>query len=220
MPESFEPKKDVLPESQKQIWPLLAPARKLSLVLYGGTAVALYLGHRKSIDFDFFQSEPLQKTELSKSFSFLNGAETLQEEKDTLVVRVAMPAGPVKMSFFGNITFGRVNNSLITTDSVLLVASREDLLATKLKAILDRAEAKDYLDIAALLTAGASLEQGLGAFEALFKQDAALPLKAIGYFKDGDLPDLPADVQRLLCTQRDAVKDIPTVTVKAGSLAG
>ena len=54
-------------------------------------------------------------------------------------------------------------------------------------------EAKDYLDIAALLSAGVSLERGLGAFEALFKKDPALPLKAIGYFKDGDLPDLPTD---------------------------
>lgn len=117
-------------------------------------------------------------------------AKTLQEEANTLVVQSDMPASAVKVSFFGNIDFGRVDDPLKTKDGVLLVASAEDLLATKLKAILDRAEAKDYVDIAVLLKAGLSLERGLGAFQAIFKQDASLPLKAIGLFKDGDLADL------------------------------
>jgi predicted nucleotidyltransferase component of viral defense system len=51
-----------------------------------------------------------------------------------------------------------------TNDSKLLVASPEELLATKLKAVLDRAEAKDYLDISAMLSDGISLERALGAF--------------------------------------------------------
>jgi Nucleotidyl transferase AbiEii toxin, Type IV TA system len=220
MPESFEPKKDVLPEAQKQIWPLLGPARSLSFVLYGGTAVALYFGHRQSVDFDFFKSEPLPKRELSNQFSFVNDAETLQEEENALVIRAVMPAGPVKVSFFGDMNIGRVNDPLATADSVLLVASREDLLATKLKAILDRAEAKDYLDIAALLSAEVSLERGLGAFTAIFKQDPVLPLRAIGFFKDGDLPALPAEVQSFLRDRRDRVKSIPAVAIKSGSLAG
>jgi hypothetical protein len=220
MPESFEPKKDVLPEAQKQIWPLLRPARNLSFVLYGGTAVALYLEHRKSLDFDFFKFGPLLKRDLSTSLSFVKDAETLQEEEHTLVVRAVMPAGSVKVSFFGGMNIGRVNDPFVTNDSVLLVASCEDLLATKLKAILDRAEAKDYLDIAALLSAGISLERGLAAFSAMYKQDTALPLKAIGYFKDGDLRGLPSKIQNLLRDRRDRVKDIPTVVIKPGSLAG
>jgi predicted nucleotidyltransferase component of viral defense system len=65
-------------------------------------------------------------------------------------------------------TIGRINDPLRTADSVLLVASREDLLATKLKAILDQAEAKDYSDISALLVHGSSLETGLGGFVAMF----------------------------------------------------
>jgi hypothetical protein len=54
MPDSFEPKKSILPKAQQEIWPLLAPAQGLSFVLYEGTAVALHLGHRTSVDFDFF----------------------------------------------------------------------------------------------------------------------------------------------------------------------
>ena len=78
-----------------------------------------------------------------------------------------------------------------TNDSKLLVASPEELLATKLKAILDRAEAKDYLDISAMLSAGISLERALGAFAKMYGKDPGLVLRAIGYFKDGDLPSLP-----------------------------
>lgn len=37
------------------------------------------------------------------------------------------------------------------------MASLEDLLATKLKVILDRAEAKDYRDIAEMISKGVSL---------------------------------------------------------------
>jgi hypothetical protein len=74
----------------------------------------------------------------------------------------------------------------------LLVASLEDLLATKLKVILDRAEAKDYRDIAAMLAAGVSLERALGGFAAIYGKDPGLPLRAIGFFKDADLASTSA----------------------------
>ncbi len=81
-------------------------------------------------------------------------AAVLQDTPDTLVVLAEMPAGLVKISFFGSMGFGRVNDPLLTRDGVLLVASLDDLMATMLKATLDRAEAKDYRDIAALISAG------------------------------------------------------------------
>ena len=68
MPDSFEPRTEILPKAQQEIWPLLAPAPRLSLVLYGGTAIALHLGHRISVDFDFFRTEPLNR-KLSKRLS-------------------------------------------------------------------------------------------------------------------------------------------------------
>src|ERR1700681_3204536 len=79
MPKLFEPQSKILPEAQKQIWPYLAPAPRLSFVLYGGTAVALHFGHRSSVDFDFFRSQPLDKKELETSFGFLSKAQTIQE---------------------------------------------------------------------------------------------------------------------------------------------
>ncbi|MCC6948699.1 MAG: nucleotidyl transferase AbiEii/AbiGii toxin family protein [Bradyrhizobiaceae bacterium] len=219
MPDELEAKTGILPKAQQEIWPLLAPAPKLSFVLYGGTAVALHLGHRVSVDFDFFRSAPLDKREIETAFPFMTDATTIQEEPNTLVVSVPMPSGPVKVSFFGGLMIGRINKPLRTNDRILLVASLEDLLATKLKTILDRAETKDYRDIAAMLSAGASLPRALGAFSKMYGQDPALPLRAIGYFRDGDLPTLPAADQEILRKARDRVVDIPDVTVSGGSLA-
>jgi hypothetical protein len=177
------------------------------------------LGHRTSVDFDFFRTPPLDKAELLASFAFLKHAETIQEDANTLVVRTAMPSGDVRVSFFGGMPFGRINDPLLTADAALLVASRQDLLGTKLKAILDRAEAKDYADISALLATGTPLEKGLGAFAALFKKDPSLPLKAIGFFKDGDLPTLPKADQDRLRQARDKVTEIPKVQLSGASLA-
>jgi hypothetical protein len=216
MSELFDPRVDILPAAQQEIWPQLAPARNLGFVLYGGTAVALHLGHRTSIDFDFFKSEPLDKGGIISAFQFMPNARTLQEEANTLVVDVTMPAGHVKVSYFGGLALGRINDPFLTRDGCLLVASLEDLLATKLKAILDRAEAKDYRDIAAILSAGTSLEKALGAFAKMYRSDAAIPLRALGFFKDGDLPSLSKADQDLLGAARDRVRAVTEVNLRSG----
>lgn len=216
MSELFDPHVDILPAAQREIWPQLAPARGLGFVLYGGTAVALHLGHRTSIDFDFFQAESLDKSAIISAFQFMPNARTLQDGVNTLVVDMTMPTGHVKVSYFGGLALGRINDPLLTRDEVLLVASPEDLLATKLKAILDRAEAKDYRDIAAMLSAGISLETSLGAFAKMYRSDAAIPLRALGFFQDGDLPLLSQADQDLLCAARDRVRGVPEVNLRDG----
>src|SRR3954464_12569046 len=110
MPHSLDARIDSLPKAQQEIWPRLAPAPELSYVLYGGTAVALHLGHRASIDFDFFRAESLDKQELLNAFPFLADARTVKEDQNTIVVTVEIPSGPVKLSFFGGISIGRVND--------------------------------------------------------------------------------------------------------------
>jgi hypothetical protein len=219
MPQRLDPKFDVLPAAQLQIWNALAAAPRLGFVLYGGTAIALHLGHRRSIDFDFFRSDPLDKNQIRAEFAFVKGAAVLQDTPDTQVILAETPAGLVKISFFGSIGFGRVDDPVLTRDGVLLVASLNDLMATKLKATLDRAEAKDYRDIAAMISAGASLSAGLSAFKQMFNGEPAQILRAIGYFKDGDLNTLSQADQQLLRSARDSVDSLPDVPLKSLSLA-
>jgi Nucleotidyl transferase AbiEii toxin, Type IV TA system len=217
MPKCFEPRLEILPAAQRQVWPALAPAPRLSYVLYGGTAIALYLGHRISLDFDFFRSASLDKEEIRREFEFLVDAKILQDEVNKLVASADLPAGAVKVSFFGGVGFGRVSDPLLTTDHTLLVASPIDLMATKLKTILDRAQSRDYKDIAALLHHGVALELGLSAFRAVFKGEPAVILRAIGFF--GDVPSLDRTDKEILVTARDRVRDLPEVTLVAGTLA-
>ena len=73
----------------------------------------------------------------------------VQDEKNSL--SLFTEPGNVKLSFFGDLGIGRVGAPSQTRDGILLVASPLDLLATKLKVIMQRAEAKDYNDIAAAL---------------------------------------------------------------------
>jgi len=220
MPQRLEPKLGVLPAAQREIWRSLASAPNLNFVLYGGTAVALHLGHRKSLDFDFFRSEPLDKDQIRAAFGFINDAAILQDTPDTLVIGAEMPSGPVKVSFFGGIGFGRVNDPLQTSDGILLVASLDDLMATKLKATLDRAEAKDYRDIAEMISSGVSLPAGLSAFSAMFKGEPSQVLRSIGYFEDGDLDTLAPTDREILRNARDRIRQLPDVVVRHGSLTG
>ena len=79
MPPRLEPKLDILPASQQEIWTSLAAASHLGFVLYGGTAIALQLGHRESLDFDFFRSEPIDKDQIRAKFPFFRGSAILQD---------------------------------------------------------------------------------------------------------------------------------------------
>jgi hypothetical protein len=146
MQQQFKPRLDILPEFQRAMWGALAPSIDLDFVLYGGTAVALRLGHRTSLDFDFFRAEALNKDQIRDRFAFMGSAKIVQDALNTLVVS----AGRTQVSFFGGISIGRITAPSLTEDGILFVASPEDLLATKLKAILDRAEVKDYIDIAGI----------------------------------------------------------------------
>ncbi len=197
---TFLPRLDILPDEQRTLWPALACVPE-SFVLYGGTAVALRLGHRTSVDFDFFSSEPLDFDELFM-LPFVRNADVLQREPATLTVSTprAESVAPVKVSFFGNVDIGRVGHPQRTDDDVVWVAGVLDLFATKLKVLLQRIAARDYLDIAAILRSGVSLEDGLGAAVALY--GAEFPpmevVKALAWFEIDDARSVDAATRELL----------------------
>ena len=112
----------------------------------------------------------------------------------------------------------RVNDPLQTKDSTLLVASTEDLLATKLKAILDRAEAKDYRDIVAVSVGRGFVGKRVeGRCAKMYDKDyQALPLGAIE-LEDWSrmamcrpLSKLPTDVALLRTRARTALLQFRT----------
>jgi hypothetical protein len=148
------------------------------------TAVALRLGHRTSVDFDFFTDKLLDRQALNDAFAFLGRSEVIQDRPDSLTVLVPVAEDSVKVSFFGNIAIGRVGVPDLTPDGTVEVASLLDLLATKLKVIQQRIEAKDYRDIVAILRAGVALESGLAAATAMYHPsfEPSEAARALTYF--------------------------------------
>ncbi len=182
------PHLEIFPTEQRVFWDKFTDSVPKRFVLYGGTAVALRYGHRHSIDFDFFSNGGLDPQELSRLLPIIDTGEVLRQGQNELIARVSIEGRPVALSFFSNLEFGRVGNPDVIPDRAI-IASALDLLATKLKVLHDRVEAKDYLDIEVLLRGGITLNEGLSAAMALF--GASLnPLdtvKAVAWFKDGDL---------------------------------
>lgn len=192
MPRSFTPKLPQLPQQQLELWPHLARLPSAGLVLHGGTAIALRLGHRDSVDFDYFTDQPLNRSSLYTLFPEFASATIIQDEPNTLAGFIKMPSGTVKVSFFGAIQFGRIGEPETTDDRVAIVASIHDLLAQKLKTVMQRVEVKDYRDIAAIIRAGIPLLAGMTGAMALYGGQFS-PLecaRALVYFKDRQLATL------------------------------
>ncbi len=208
----FTPDLDFLAPQQRRLWRVLSEVPD-DFVLYGGTALTLRLGHRPSVDFDFFANRRFEPGALEREISWLQEAVRQQSAPNSLVVLVDR-GGPVNVSFFGGLSRRRVHDPETAKGTGVLVASMLDLAATKLMSVQDRAEAKDYLDIASAIASGIDLAEATAAARAIYGKtfNPVLSLKALCYFEDGDLPSLPAAV-RVKIVEAVKVVDVTALPV-------
>lgn len=223
MPPILEPKLAILPPEQRRLWPELKGIPR-NFVLYGGTAIALHLGHRQSVDFDFFAFEDIATAALLDTIPALDGARILRQSPNTLTVIVDR-SGPVQLSFFGLPRLRAIREPWLVEDNSLKVAAPLDLAGTKAAVVQQRAEAKDYLDIAALIEhAGTSLAEALAAAASIYGPsfNPQLTLKALCYFDDGNLPTLPASTRRQLieAVQSVDLDDLPDIAAENAQAPG
>jgi predicted nucleotidyltransferase component of viral defense system len=114
--------------------------------LAGGTALSLQIGHRESVDLDYFTEEDINTEKLfDKIVEKFNDSKVLKtyEEKNTLWLNI----DGVKLSFIAR------KNKLIKNkvlSDIFVMASIEDILIMKLSAICSRSEYKDYYDLACI----------------------------------------------------------------------
>lgn len=169
----IEPRLDILPEAQKEIWLYLADVPK-NFVLYGGTAVALRYGHRASVDFDFFTSKQgidLQATGKTMPFvsKFPHDIKKRSENHVDFIFEVNKEI--VKLTLLNNkdIIAGSIYHPDIVESNKIKIASPIDLMACKILALHNRSEAKDYADVAAMIKHGISLQKGFEAAQAISK---------------------------------------------------
>jgi hypothetical protein len=206
MATEFIPKLSILLRDQRQLWGELGSVPD-SFVLCGGTAIALQLGHRVSLDFDFIASEEFDPDTVYTKIPFLQGSSTVQKAANTLTC-VVNRKGPVQVSFFGTPTLRLINPPLVAPDNEVRIASLVDLSGMKAAVVQKRAEAKDYLDLDAMICQGGiKLPTALAAARALYGSafNPVLTLKSLSFFGDGNLPTLPRAVQDRLATAVAAV---------------
>ncbi len=154
--------------------------------LAGGTALALQLGHRQSIDLDWFSAKALNNDVLKSKLAKLGDFELASEDKNTIHGSLR----GVKVSFL-NYPYGLLF-PLVDFGNVQL-ADERDIAAMKIDAVSARGSRKDFIDIYFLLRKY-SLSELVGFFE---KKYAGLNynklhiIKSLGFFADAEKEPLP-----------------------------
>jgi hypothetical protein len=211
----LKPNLGALPESQRLLWQRLGPTPK-DFVLYGGTALALRLGHRESVDFDFFSSRSFQPLIFAQSVVYLRDQMVTQQDVNTLTCEVGTEKEAVKVSFFGGLSLRQIDMPDRAESNEIAVASLRDIFGMKCATVPQRSELKDYLDIHALVSKGnISLSEGIASASAIYgnSYSPVLTLQALSYFDDLSDP-LPAAIRADLTTAVRSVslQALPLIT--------
>lgn len=114
--------------------------------LAGGTSLALQIGHRMSIDLDYFIQKDFDTQSLKQQLfdAFPESViEIVHEERNTLWCSI----DDVKVSF---ITRKDTLHTPVTITDCFRLASIHDITLMKLSAICNRDEFKDYFDLACI----------------------------------------------------------------------
>jgi hypothetical protein len=157
-------------------------------VLGGGTAVALWFGHRRSEDPEFFREEPMPYPEVV--------AERLRREAGLFVRAIAR--GTIHGSLAGSpaglfeYPYPTIRPPVFWRRCGLWVLTPDDLAAMKLAAVVQRGVRKDFVDIYALGLRHRPLVEMIRLYQRRFGiGDPGPVLRALTYFEDAEASPLP-----------------------------
>lgn len=158
--------------------------------LIGGTAVALHLGHRQSVDLDFVSANPIDtlslRQELSGCGNFIldaEGSNTLHGSLDQVKISLMTYAYPLL-------------EELVDFDGIR-VAGLKDLAAMKLDTLSARGKRRDFVDVYAIAQTGASLQDMRSWFEEKYRGLQYNPMhliKSFTYFVDAEADPDPLTI--------------------------
>ena len=132
---------EVLTEEQRKLLPLIRLFSN-DYYLVGGTAIALYIGHRRSIDFDLFTTQDIKRKSIRNLIdkSGFTVDNLLYEAFD----QIHLVVNSVKITFF-NFPHKIVHS--MDFDGIIKIPTLLDLAAMKTYALGGRAKWKDYVDL-------------------------------------------------------------------------
>ncbi len=144
--------KEILNTNQLELLPLVRKFKR-EFFLVGGTAIALHIGHRRSIDFDLFKSKRLALNRILNKFSLSN--------QDYIVTRrveeqLNLTVNNVKFTFFEYQYPVEINCSF---EDIIKLPDLLNLAAMKAFALGRRSKWKDYVDLYYIIKDYHSVEQ-------------------------------------------------------------
>jgi len=161
--------------------------------LAGGSALALYLGHRYSLDFDFFTPTHFDSKELAKKLRQLGKFEKQTSSSNTLLGIF----NSIKFSLF-YFEYPLVRKPKKYFD--VFIADPADIAAMKLAAIVDRGTKKDFIDLYFLVKEKYSLEKIFQFYNKKYQklsENVYSILKGLCYFEDADISPMPKMVKEI-----------------------
>lgn len=170
--------------NQTALLPLVKQFRK-EFYLVGGTAIALYLGHRRSIDFDLFKFKPLKPKKIIETIS---GFEYPYVVTRRVTEQLNATVHDVKFTFF---QYPFEINATEKLEDILRLPTLLDLAAMKAYALGRRSKWKDYVDLYFLLkdhyTVSQISDRSTDIFGQLFSEK--LFRAQMSYFDDIDFSE-------------------------------
>ena len=155
--------------------------------LAGGTSLALRLGHRLSVDLDFFTPDPFDPATLAHHLG--SGPESITGQAEgTLQLRI----NDVKVEFLRHDYPALADIDIIKN---IRMWSLQDVTAMKLNAISNRGSKKDFFDIAALLD-HFSLEAMIAHYRSKYRPATLLMvIRSLAWFDDADAEPDPISLR-------------------------
>jgi hypothetical protein len=193
---------EILTPNQHTALAHLGPfASSHSFYLGGGTAIALYLGHRRSDDFDWFIEQSMGAADRLAT-ELQRGGIPFSTESFSPGTLYGTVSG-VRTSFI-EYGYPLLRELQIVPDFGCQLASLDDLAAMKLAAITQRGSRKDFLDIFELGLKHASLQRMLEIYKQKYGiNDIGHVLLGLAYFDEAEMEPMP---QMLRVVKWDEVK--------------
>lgn len=153
-------------------------------VLVGGTSLALQEGHRKSIDIDMFGAGEIDDFEFTSVLNTWGSTVILKKSQNIIIYSV----NGIKVDFV-NYKYPWLSD-ILENDGIRM-ASKKDIAAMKLNAILGRGSKKDFIDMYVLLQTF-TFEEMIGFYNQKYHDGSEfLLLKSLTYFDDADAEEMP-----------------------------
>jgi len=176
--------KEIFNKNQFQLLPLVKQFKR-EFYLVGGTAIALHIGHRRSIDFDLFKLSPIKPKSIITKISEFNHPYIITRR---VTEQLNLTVNNVKFTFY---QFPFKMNPTEKLEDILRLPMLIDLAAMKAYALGRRSKWKDYVDLYFILKDHFTINQITERASELFGQlfSEKLFRAQLSYYEDIDFTE-------------------------------